>query len=62
MARVANSEAFFGVERMAQKLQAQSAIDKNFFIKVGRVARVTWGIAHGVRRMAQIRLGARRTA
>ena len=28
----------FGAERMAQKLQAQSAIDKNFFIKVGRVA------------------------
>ena len=36
--RGANSEAFFGAERMAQKLQAQSAIDKNFFIKVGRVA------------------------
>ena len=53
----ANSEAFFGAERMAQKLQAQSAIDKNFFIKVGRVTRGTWRIAHGVRRMAQILSG-----
>ena len=34
---------------MAQKLQAQSAIDKNFFIKVGR-------IGHGVKCMAQIHL------
>ena len=55
--RGANSEAFFGAERMAQKLQAQSAIDKNFFIKVGRVAHGAWRIAHGVRRMAQILSG-----
>ena len=32
------SEAFFGAERMAQKLLAQSEKDKNSFIKVGRVA------------------------
>ena len=55
--RGANSEAFIGAERMAQKLQAQSTIDKNFFIKVGRMARGAWRIAHGVRRMAQIRSG-----
>ena len=55
--RGTNSEAFFGAERMAQKLQAQRAIDKNFFIKVGRMARGAWRIVHGVRRMAQIRSG-----
>ena len=48
LGRGANSEAFFGAERMAQKLQAQSAIDKNFFIKVGRVARGAWRMALGV--------------
>ena len=38
--RGAISEAFFGAERMAQKLLAQSAIDKDSFIKV-------WRVAHG---------------
>ena len=55
--RSANSEAFFGAECMAQKLQVQSTIDKIFFINVGRMARGAWRIAHGVRRMAQIRSG-----
>ena len=53
--RGANSEAFFGAERMAQKLQAQSAIDKQFLHKSW--ARGAWRIAHGVRRMAQILSG-----